>query len=829
MNRLVIMAPESPVFFPSPLVFSPTSVKTPSSSPRSTPQKLTMVACPSRKAKETTPCPGSDTVLKRKRPPMLDLKLPPVVASWCSTTVKTPEKADEVVEVEEDGLYSVYCKRGRRGPTEDRYVAAVPDERVRKKAFFGVFDGHGGSKAAEFAAKNIGSNIEAAMEAARSGESVYSVERAIREGYIKTDEDFLKEGSRGGACCVTALISEGELAVSNAGDCRAVISRGGVAEALTTDHNPGQADELKRIEALGGYVDCCNGVWRIQGTLAVSRGIGDRYLKEWVIAEPETKTLRIKPEFEFLILASDGLWDKVTNQEAVDVVRPYCVDVENPKTLSACQKLVELSGLKLLKILSMANKGRDGDGVDSISSLPDEILQHILSSLKTATAIKTSTLSKRWRHVWSGTPSLYLVWSGHNFKVDSMNKTLARYTARKMTSFHLYADSINRSIESPDINRSIEFAMSKNVENMLLDIRYYRYNLPELLYFSSTIKQLTLSVHNYYSDMKVPISSVSWTSLKKLSLFCCNFSEECMARILSGSPILERLSLDFCSELKVIDVSKSLSLRTLEATIRATGMQIVAPHIRCLRLRSCVYLCTLVDVSSLTEANLEISVMSTEILTDGFPQVIMQKMVEKLQNVETFTFGPNLLKILSVAELYHLPFPSFKVKDLTLETAISQDAIPGLVTVLENSPQLKKLTVQPKLVNGTLLGKSLDDLLDVHGLINSVRRYAKLHTETAAKLQALEHCFCSEVFVLLVVTVENNKNAMYSVVEYMTAAGAIPIAHNSAGPKMDIVLEEDGQRTGFLAETVEEYAEAILDIVKMKETERLKMAAYARK
>ncbi|KAH0889811.1 hypothetical protein HID58_052240 [Brassica napus] len=786
MNRLVIMAPESPVFFSSPLVFSPTSVKTPSSSPRSTPQKLAMVACPSRKAKETTSCPGSDTVLKRKRPPMLDLKLPPVVASWCSTTVKTPEKADEVVEVEEDGLYSVYCKRGRRGPTEDRYVAAVdPDERVRKKAFFGVFDGHGGSKAAEFAAKNLGSNIEAAKEAARSGESVYSVERAIREGYIKTDEDFLKEGSRGGACCVTAFISEGELAVSNAGDCRAVISRGGVAEALTTDHNPGQADELKRIEALGGYVDCCNGVWRIQGTLAVSRGIGDRYLKEWVIAEPETKTLRIKPEFEFLILASDGLWDKVTNQEAVDVVRPYCVDVENPKTLSACQKLVELSCLKLLKILSMANKGRDGDGVDSISSLPDEILQHILSSLKTATAIKTSTLSKRWRHVWSGTPSLYLVWTGHNFKVDSMNKTLARYTARKMTSFHLYADNINRSIKSPDINRSIEFAMSKNVENMLLDIRYYRYNLPELLYFSSTIKQLTLSVHNYYSDMKVPISSVSWTSLKKLSLFCCNFSEECMARILSGSPILERLSLDFCSELKIE------------------------------KLRVSMY-STLVDVSSLTEANLEISVMSTEMLTDGFPQVIMQKMVEKLQNVETLTFGPNLLKILSVAELYHLPFPSFKVKDLTLETAISQDAIPGLVTVLENSPQLKKLTVQPKLVNGTLLGKSLDDLLDVHGLINSVRRYAKLHTETAAKLQALEHCFYWSIYGI-------------SVVEYMTAAGAIPIAHNSAGPKMDIVLEEDGQRTGFLAETVEEYAEAILDIVKMKETERLKMAAYARK
>lgn len=67
-----------------------------------------------------------------------------------------------------------------------------------------------------------------------------------------------------------------------------------------------------------------------------------------------------------------------------------------------------------------------------------------------------------------------------------------------------------------------------------------------------------------------------------------------------------------------------------------------------------------------------------------------------------------------------------------------------------------------------------------------------------------------------------------SVVEYM-AAGAIPIAHNSAGPKMDIVLEEDGQMTGFLASDVEEYAVAILKILRMTEAERLEIAAAARK
>ncbi|KAF9597991.1 hypothetical protein IFM89_023476 [Coptis chinensis] len=63
-----------------------------------------------------------------------------------------------------------------------------------------------------------------------------------------------------------------------------------------------------------------------------------------------------------------------------------------------------------------------------------------------------------------------------------------------------------------------------------------------------------------------------------------------------------------------------------------------------------------------------------------------------------------------------------------------------------------------------------------------------------------------------------------SVVEYM-AAGAIPIAHNSAGPKMDIVLEEDGHQTGFLASDPDEYANAILQILRMPHIERLEMPA----
>ncbi|XP_048326744.2 probable protein phosphatase 2C 25 [Ziziphus jujuba] len=198
--------------------------------------------------------------------------------------------------------------------------------------------------AAEFAAKNLHENIKDQLMMMTSGESEKkNIEEAVKNGYLMTDKNFLKEGISGGTCCLTALIQDHSLVISNAGDCRAVMSRRGVAEALTSDHRPSRKDEKDRIQTLGGYVDCCRGVWRVQGSLAVTRGIGDGNLKQWVIAEPETKVLKIKPDCEFLILGSDGLWDKVSDQEAVDAARPLFMDVDKSDVLSACKQLVDLS------------------------------------------------------------------------------------------------------------------------------------------------------------------------------------------------------------------------------------------------------------------------------------------------------------------------------------------------------------------------------------------------------------------------------------------------------------------------------------------------------
>ena len=117
-------------------------------------------------------------------------------------------------------------------------------------------------------------------------------------------------------------MSGGGLYVAHLGDCRAVLSRGGgVAAALTADHTCAAEGERARIERGGGFVSRSgSGVWRVQGSLAVSRAFGDAGLKRWVLAEPAVARVPLRAGCEFLVVASDGLWDKVSNQEAVDVV-----------------------------------------------------------------------------------------------------------------------------------------------------------------------------------------------------------------------------------------------------------------------------------------------------------------------------------------------------------------------------------------------------------------------------------------------------------------------------------------------------------------------------
>ncbi|ESQ53560.1 hypothetical protein EUTSA_v10027555mg, partial [Eutrema salsugineum] len=340
-------------------------------------------------------------------------------------------------------------------------------------------------------------------------------------------------------------------------------------------------------------------------------------------------------------------------------------------------------------------------GVDSISCLPDVILQHILSFIPTKFAIRTSLLSKRWRHVWCDTPSLYF--DSSKLEAAWINKTLAHYTALKMMHFHLYS---SRQSHVSHMDKWIEFVMSRHVENLSLKLWLDEYTLPDFFYISSSIKQLTLE----YCDM-IDRCSVAWTSLKNLSLLSCNLSDESMAKILSGCPILESLTLSKCDGFRFLDLSESVRLKTLVVDRNRCVKQIVAPHIHCLKLINSQLPCTVTDTSSLTEAHLDIPFNSDEIFYNiDHVLAMVLKMIEDLQHVEKLTFGGHFLQILSLVELCGVPFPMLKVKALTLETMIFRYVIPGIKRVLQNSPDLKKLTVHTSYCHN-IPGEHLDKYL----------------------------------------------------------------------------------------------------------------------
>ncbi|PSS28538.1 Protein phosphatase 2C 14 [Actinidia chinensis var. chinensis] len=255
--------------------------------------------------------------LKRKRPPTIEI--PNVLREIrADTKLGFGEFAsrNDAVCFSGSGV-GVFSVKGKKKFMEDTHKIVSRSHGI--KGFFGVYDGHGGGKAAEFVAENLHDNIFKMLE------NCTEISEAVKAGYLKTDQEFLKQGLGSGACCVTALIGGNEIVISNLGDCRAVLCRTGVAEALTNDHRAGQEDERKRIESKGGYVEMHRGAWRVHGVLSVSRSIGDAHLKDWVLAEPDTKTLYMTQDMEYLILASDGLWEEVGNQEAVDIVLRSCL------------------------------------------------------------------------------------------------------------------------------------------------------------------------------------------------------------------------------------------------------------------------------------------------------------------------------------------------------------------------------------------------------------------------------------------------------------------------------------------------------------------------
>ncbi|CAN1801716.1 Probable protein phosphatase 2C 11 [Linum perenne] len=214
---------------------------------------------------------------------------------------------------------------------EDFYETSISEVDGQTVAFFGVFDGHGGARTAEYLKNNLFKNLSSHPGFTKDTKT------AIVETFRETDANYLKEEEgkkEAGSTASTAMLLGDRLLVANVGDSRVVASRAGSAIPLSMDHKPDRTDERQRIEKAGGFV-LWAGTWRVGGVLAVSRAFGDKLLKAYVVAEPEIQVEEEIEGVDFIIVASDGLWNALSNQEAVSLIEDE-LDAE-----AAARKLIK--------------------------------------------------------------------------------------------------------------------------------------------------------------------------------------------------------------------------------------------------------------------------------------------------------------------------------------------------------------------------------------------------------------------------------------------------------------------------------------------------------
>jgi serine/threonine protein phosphatase PrpC len=242
--------------------------------------------------------------------------------------LEVPQSATTRVQAILDVGVSENANPAWRATMEDMFVVKPgvgyerPDPRTPPiGGYFAVYDGHGGRGAVDF----VYEQLERAFLEELPGKTP---SEAFNCAFARVDALMInrRDFQQSGTTVLTAFIREEHhspgskslpprtLFVANCGDTRAVLSVNGKAQRLSVDHTPKSAKEARRVRKAGGLVFNS----RVNGQLAVSRALGDCALKQHgVSAIPAQCSVVLGDEHRFLILACDGLWDVVSDQEGL--------------------------------------------------------------------------------------------------------------------------------------------------------------------------------------------------------------------------------------------------------------------------------------------------------------------------------------------------------------------------------------------------------------------------------------------------------------------------------------------------------------------------------
>lgn len=203
--------------------------------------------------------------------------------------------------------------------------------------YFAIFDGHAGVQASKW----CGSHLHTIIEQKIMEDETRDVRDVLNDSFVTIDEQINSDLQGNSGCTAAVCILRWEvpdnlssenvsnlqqykrrLYTANVGDSRIVLYRNDCSIRLTYDHKASDILEMQRVEHAGGLIMKS----RVNGMLAVTRSLGDKFFDNLVIGNPFTTSVEITKDDHFLILACDGLWDIIEDQDACELIK----DIDDP-------------------------------------------------------------------------------------------------------------------------------------------------------------------------------------------------------------------------------------------------------------------------------------------------------------------------------------------------------------------------------------------------------------------------------------------------------------------------------------------------------------------
>lgn len=233
---------------------------------------------------------------------------------------------------------------GRRPQNEDNHDVILnldgKDPNKSNVNYFAVYDGHGGKQVSNFLKENMAKfYVHKKLNYPLTKKYVTKVSDFVQTS-LKKHKFSNKMGSTSLIVIQFKYNNEDYINVINTGDSRCIMCRDNFAMPLTKDHKPNWPEEYYRIMNLGGKVQFDGYDWRIND-LSVSRAYGDVDATPYVTHTPDLFRYKIDKNDKFMVVACDGLYESLSNNDVVNFVLLNCYDPTLTKRINKGVNIAE--------------------------------------------------------------------------------------------------------------------------------------------------------------------------------------------------------------------------------------------------------------------------------------------------------------------------------------------------------------------------------------------------------------------------------------------------------------------------------------------------------